>query len=69
MKQVQWATLIVGDPATRNAVEALLNQDEPWELRDWQIIGQGVDMNNQPVVNIAVCMVREKVESATKSGK
>lgn len=64
MKQIQWATAQIGDAGLRETVEALLNQDEPWDLQDWKIIGQSADANNQPVVMIAVCMVREKAETA-----
>ena len=64
MKQIQWATANIGEDGLRETVENLLNQDEPWELEDWKVIGQGVDVNNQPVVTIAVCMVREKAEAA-----
>lgn len=65
MKQIQWATASVsGD--LRQKVEELLNQDNPWELHSWKVIGQGVDVSNQPVVNIVVCMTREAPDVGAK---
>jgi len=63
MKQIQWATANIGEDGLRETVESLLNQEEPWELESWKVIGQGVNADNQPVVTIAVCMVREKAET------
>ena len=74
MKQVQFATFGISASAEHNkairaGIEGPLNAG--WELHSWNVVEKGVDVNNQPVVFIAVCLTRnlEEEKPAAKRGR
>ena len=51
----------------RAQLEEVLNNG--WELDSWKVVGTSTDQENNPVVNIAVCVTRELDEPAAKRGR
>jgi len=62
MNQIQFGVFqISGDAEFNRGIRAQLEGplNNGWWLSDWKVVEKGVDVNNQTVIYIAVCLQRD----------